>query len=249
LYKLLGANQESVEAYVTGGYYYEDGENQNLREEIAGYVDDGHDAVKMKVGRLSTKRDAERIEVVRDVLGSERPLMLDANCTWDHKEAAVRACRTFEQYDPYFVEEPVMPDRLPLMRRINEELDTSIAAGEQEFTRYGFRDLLEVGEVDVIQPNATRAGGITEWLRIAKTASTMDIPVSPHHDWHIHVHLAAAVENAMWVEYLYRDADVWVFDDVLQHTIEPDDGRIQVPDRPGHGVIFDETALEQYRVS
>lgn len=141
-----------------------------------------------------------------------------------------------------------MPDSVELMARVNEGLDYAVAAGELEFSRYGFAELLRERAVDVVQPDATVVGGITEWLKIAHTAATHDIPVAPHYNWDLHAQLLAAIENGLWAEYFYRDFDVKVFDDVLAHPMKPEDGYLELPDRPGHGVVLDEDALAEFRV-
>lgn len=141
-----------------------------------------------------------------------------------------------------------MPDSVELMARVNDALDYAVAAGELESTRYGFARLLGERAVDVVQPDATVVGGITEWLRVAHAAATHDVPVVPHYNWDLHAHLVAASETGRWVEYFYREQDVKVFDDVLAEPMEPAAGRLHLPDRPGHGVVLDEARLAEFRV-
>lgn len=248
LYKYLGAYSESVPAYASGGYYREEKGLDGLREEMQSYVDRGHDAVKLKVGGLPPREEVERVRVTRETIGDDRTLFLDANGAWSDARSAIDACRLYGQYDPYFMEEPVMPDSVELMARVNRGIDYSVAAGEQEFSRYGFAELLREGAVDVVQPDATVVGGVTEFMRVAHTAATHDIPVVPHYNWDLHAQLVAAAETGRWVEYFYRETDVKVFDDVLAHTLEPERGEIQLPDRPGHGVVFDDARLEEFRI-
>lgn len=248
LYKYLGAYADAVPAYASGGYYREGKGLEGLREEMRRYVEAGHDAVKMKIGRLSPAEEAARVAAVREVIGEERVLMVDANGAWSSKPEALRTCRRIEAADPYFVEEPVMPDSVSLMADVNAALPYAVAAGELEFSRYGFAELLRAGAVDVVQPDATVCGGVTEWLRIAHLAAAADVPVVPHYNWNLHAHLVAAVENGGWVEYFYRDTGVKVFDDVVESPLAPEDGAIALPDRPGHGVTLDADAVDRYRV-
>jgi D-arabinonate dehydratase len=247
LYKLLGGHTDELPAYASGGYYREDKGLEGLREEMETYVDRGHDVVKMKVGRKSLEEEVERVRVAREAIGPDRTLLMDANGKWKNKQEAVRACRKFSEYDPYFIEEPVMPDSLDLYREVNEALDYAVAGGELEFSRYGFADLLREDAVEVVQPDVTVVGGVTEWMRVANMAACQDIPVAPHYNWDLHIQLLAAIENGLWIEYFYRDSDVKAFDDVLEHPIEPQDGKIHLPQRPGHGVELDRDALEEYR--
>jgi D-arabinonate dehydratase len=248
LYKLLGAYTDEVPAYASGGYYREGKGLEGLREEMETYVERGHDVVKMKVGRLSVEEEVERVRTAREAIGPERTLLMDANGKWKNKQEAVNACRRFAEYDPYFIEEPVMPDSVELMAEVNAALDFPVAAGELEFSRYGFAELMRENAVDIIQPDVTVVGGVTEWMRVAHTAASRDIFVAPHYNWDLHIQLLAAIENGLWIEYFYRDSDVKAFDDVLEHPIEPENGVIKLPDRPGHGVALKDDALEQFRV-
>ncbi|WP_254546722.1 mandelate racemase/muconate lactonizing enzyme family protein [Halomarina pelagica] len=248
LYKYLGAYTDELPAYASGGYYREGKGLEGLREEMRTYVDRGHDVVKMKVGRKSLEEEVERVRVAREAIGPERTLLLDANGKWKNKQEAVRACRRFAAYDPYFIEEPVMPDSVDLMREVNESLDYAVAAGELEFSRYGFAHLLREGAVEIVQPDVTVVGGVTEWMRVANTANSYDVPIAPHYNWDLHIQLLAAVENGLFIEFFYRDSDVKAFDDVLKHPIEPEDGVIRLPDRPGHGVELHDDRLDQFRI-
>lgn len=249
LYKYLGANSERVPAYTTGGYYREEKDIDDLQTEIQRYLDRGHDAVKIKVGGADLKRDVERVAAARETLGPDRELMLDANGKWSSKQEAVSACRAFAEYDPYFIEEPVMPDSVELMSRVNDAISYPTAAGELEFSRYGFAELLREDAIDFVQADATVVGGITEWLRVANAAAVRDIPLSPHYNWNLHAHLVAASENGRWVEYFYKDEDVKVFDSIVEEPLEPVDGEIELPDRPGHGVTFDEDRIAEFRMN
>jgi D-arabinonate dehydratase len=249
LHRYLGANADSVPAYASGGYYREGKGLEELRAEMRSYVDRGHDTVKLKIGGREPGVEVERVRTVREAIGDERRLLLDANGAWDDSPTALAACRRYGEYDPYFVEEPVMADSVELMARVNEGLDYAVAAGELEFSRYGFAELLRTGAVDVVQPDATVCGGITEWLRIANAAATHDVPVWPHYNWDLHAPLVASIENGGHVEYFYRERDVKVFDDVLAEPLSPVDGRIEVPERPGHGVTIDPDRVAQFRVA
>ena len=249
LYKLLGGSKEEIPTYASGGYYRESKGLDHLREEMETYVERGHDTVKMKVGRESLEEEVERVRTVREAIGPNRTLLMDANGKWRNKQEAVRACRAFGEYDPYFIEEPVMPDSISLMSEVNAALSYPVAAGELEFTRYGFEHLMDAGAVEIVQPDVTVVGGVTEWLRVAHAAAARDIPVAPHYNWDLHVQLLGAIENGLWAEYFYRDSDVKAFDDVLVHPMEPnDDTTLSIPNRPGHGVEIDDDALDEFRI-
>lgn len=248
LYKLLGGSKETIPAYASGGYYRESKGLEGLSEEMQTYVDRGHDVVKMKVGRTSLEEEVERVRTVRETIGPNRTLLMDANGTWSNKQEAVRACRAFGEYDPYFIEEPVMPDSIDLMSEVNAALDYPVAAGELEFNRYGFEHLMDSGAVEIVQPDVTVVGGVTEWMRVAHAAAARDIPVAPHYNWDLHVQLLGAIENGLWAEFFYRDSDVKAFDDVLAHPMTAEDGFLDVPKRPGHGVELNDDAIEEFRL-
>ncbi|SDK06982.1 mandelate racemase/muconate lactonizing enzyme family protein [Natronorubrum texcoconense] len=248
LYKLLGGYADAVPAYASGGYYRDEKGHEGLRDELRRYVDEGHDVVKMKVGRRSVSEETARVAAARDEIGDDRTLLLDANGAWSTATEAIRACRAFEPYDPYFIEEPVMIDSVEAMAAVNDAIPYPVATGELEGPRYDFERLYSDGAADVLQPDATVCGGITEWLKIAHHAAALDVPIAPHYNWNLHASLVGAIENALWVEYFYRDMDVKVFDDIVEAPLRPDDGGvIPLPDEPGHGVRLDEAAIEQFR--
>ncbi|QIO20896.1 mandelate racemase/muconate lactonizing enzyme family protein [Haloarcula sp. JP-L23] len=248
LHKLLGGYADSVPSYASGGYYRDDKGHEALRQEMRRYLDEGHDVVKMKVGRRSVSEEVDRVAAVRDEIGPDRTLLLDANGVWSSPPEAIRACRAFEPYDPYFMEEPVMIDKVETMAQVNDAIDYPVATGELEGTRHNFARLRDTGAASVLQPDATVCGGITEWLRIANYAAAYDVPIAPHYNWNLHASLLGAVENGLWIEYFYRDMDVKVFDDVVADPLSPgDDGTIPLPDTPGHGVPLDTNALEEFR--
>ena len=246
LYKLLGGHADAVPAYASGGYYRDEKAHEGLRAEMRRYLDEGHDVVKMKVGRKSIPEEEARVAAVRDEIGSDVTLLLDANGVYPTTTEALRAGRAFEPYDPYFFEEPVMVDRIETMAEVNDVLPYPVATGELEGTRHEFARLVDTGPAGVLQPDVTVCGGITEWLKIAHFASAYDVPIAPHYNWNLHASLLGAIDNGLWIEYFYRDMDVKVFDDVVETPLAPEDGTIQLPDEPGHGVPLDRDAVEGF---
>ena len=246
LYKLLGGNSDSVPAYASGGYYRDEKGHEALRGEMRRYLDEGHDVVKMKIGRLSVDEEVERVAAVRDEIGDDVTLLLDANGVYPNTTEALRAGRAFEPYDPYFIEEPVMIDRVETMAEVNDGLSYPVATGELEGTRHNFARLVDTGAAGILQPDVTVCGGITEWLKIANFASAYDVPIAPHYNWNIHASLLGAIDNGLWIEYFYRDMDVKAFDDVVETPLAPEDGVIELPQEPGHGVPIDDDAVEHF---
>lgn len=250
LYKLLGGHADAVPSYASGGYYRDEKGHEALRAEMRRYVDAGHDVVKMKVGRLDIAGERARIAAVRDEIGDDRTLLIDANGVYPNSVEAIRAGQAFAEYDPYLFEEPVMIDRVPAMAEVNAALPYPVATGELEGTRHAFAHLLDSGAASILQPDVTVCGGITEWLRIAHLASAYDVLIAPHYNWNIHASLVGAIENGTWIEYFYRDMDVKVFDDIVSAPLAPDsEGMIPLPQTPGHGVPLDAAAIEGFRVA
>jgi len=246
LYQLLGGYRDAVPAYASGGYYREGKGLSGLAAEMERYVTMGFTSMKMKVGRLDPREDAERVRVARETVGPEVKLAVDANNGYPDAATAIRAARMLEKYDLWWVEEPVWPDSIPAMAEIAAALDVPVAAGEIEATRWGFRQLMEA--IDILQPDATVAGGVTEWIKIAHMAACFDRPIAPHWMANLHVHLVAAVPNALSVEYFVPEEDVLNFERIVKEPLQTEKGLIRVPQRPGHGVELDDQAVNRYRI-
>jgi D-arabinonate dehydratase len=211
LYQLLGGYRDQVPAYASGGYYREGKGLDGLAAEMGRYMDMGFTSVKMKIGRVDPRQDAERVRVARETIGPDVRLAVDANNAWSDAASAIRAARMLEAYDIWWLEEPVFPDNVPASAQVAAALDVPVATGEIEATRWGFRDLLERRAADILQPDATVAGGVTEWVKIAHMAAGWDVPIAPHWMANIHVHLLAAVPNGLSVEFFVLEEDVFNF--------------------------------------
>jgi D-arabinonate dehydratase len=249
LHQLLGGFRDEAPAYASGGYYREGKGVDGLVAEMTGYVDAGFDAVKMKVGRLSPRDDAERVRAVREAVGPDVRLAVDANNAWPDAKTALAAIRLMEPHDLWWIEEPLMPDDVAGMATIASRTDVPVATGEIEATRWGFTALFERGSCEIAQADATVAGGVTEWLRIAHVASGYAIPIAPHWMANIHVPLVAAIPNGLTVEYFVLEQDVFNFERLVAQPLCPRGGSIPVPDRPGHGIVLDEDAVRSLMVA
>jgi L-alanine-DL-glutamate epimerase-like enolase superfamily enzyme len=243
---LLGGCHTRVAAYVAGGYYAPDKGLQDLASEMAGYVEQGAQAVKMKVGGASVPEDIRRVAAVRAAVGPGTRLLVDANNGYRVYEA-VQLARRLEELDVYWLEEPVMPDNYRGLREVGRATVIPVASGENEYTRYGFRDLLELGQPGILNPDVQFVGGVTEFMKVAALAQAHDIPVAPHGYHDLHIQLAAAIPNALLVEYNPPERDPLV--SAMQvNRLTLTDGSISPPDAPGFGLVMDETALASYRV-
>ncbi len=247
VYKLLGGYSDSVPVYIAGGYYEEGKGLKELAEEMVESVAMGANAIKMKIGGAPINEDVERVRVVREAVGPDIRLMVDANCAYPYYEA-INIARKMEQYDVFWFEEPVNPDDYKGHQLISQATSIPIATGENEYTRYGFRDLIENRCAAILQPDALIVGGITESMKVAALAQAHDLPVAPHGNQDIHVHVVAAIPNGLTVEY-YRGSTDPMWDKTFKEPLMVDNGYVHPPDRPGLGIELNDEALAQYRTA
>jgi L-alanine-DL-glutamate epimerase-like enolase superfamily enzyme len=246
LYKLLGAVQcETVPAYASGGYYLAGKTPAMLADEMAGYVREGFAAVKMKVGKLDLKGEEARIEAVRERIGADPILMLDANNAWSDLPTALRFVRMYEKYNPYFIEEPFSPDDIDNHARLARSTPIPVATGEIEAGRWRFKQLLEAGGAAILQTDACVCGGITEYRRIAATAASFGVTMAPHWFHDLHAHLVASTPNARYVEF-FPDDQVLNFRRLVGKQLEIRQGAVVLPQGPGLGFDFNAEAVERY---
>lgn len=246
LYKFMGAHaEESVDAYASGGYYLDGKTPQMLGAEMAGYVSRGFRAVKMKVGRLTPSQEEERIAAAREAIGPDVLLMLDANNAWSDLPTALRYMARYEPYDPYWIEEPFGPDDIDNHARLAERTPVIVATGEIEVARWRFKELLDKEAAGILQADAAVCGGVTEWRRIAATASSYGVTICPHWFHDLHVHLVAATSNARFVEF-FIDDQVLNFRRLIDRQLEFRDGRLRLPTGAGLGFDFDASAVSRY---
>lgn len=248
--KLLGASRSTVPCYASGGYYGPEGEAgvESLVEEMRGYVDLGFRAVKMKVGGLALDEDVRRVASVREAIGPAIDLMLDANVAYD-VPAAITAARAFQPFNIAWLEEPVhWYDGVFGLGQVAAVTTIPIASGESELHRWGCRDLILHGGIRVMQFDATRAGGVTEWLRVAAYAASHGIMMAPHHDPQVHGHLIAAVPNGHVQEVFPNPVRDPLWDTLFVGRPDIVDGVLHVPDRTGFGFDLHPEGLKQYGV-
>ena len=220
---------------------------RDLAEEMRQFAAAGYDAVKMKVGAANAEDDERRVAAVRAAIGPNVRLMLDANNAWPDLPSALDYLQRFEPHRPFWIEEPFLPDDIDLHSRLAKSTRIMIATGECESGRWRFKQLLDGGAAEILQPDAIVCGGITEWRRIAATAASYGISVAPH-AWHdLHVHLVASTPNATYVEFM-PDASIVNFRSLLAAQLEFRDGELLLPNRPGIGLVLDEEALERFAI-
>jgi L-alanine-DL-glutamate epimerase-like enolase superfamily enzyme len=244
---LGGHAKETVPAYASGGYYLDGKTPERLGEELAGYVELGFSAVKMKVGRLSPQEEEARIAAARDAIGDDVLLMLDANNAWNDLPTALEYMKRYEPYDPFWIEEPFSPDDIENHARLAEMTSVAVATGEIEAGRWRHQELLEKGAAMILQSDAAVCGGISEWRRIAAAAAGFGVSMYPHWFHDLHVHLVAATPNARMVEF-FPDDQVLNFRRLVDTQLTFENGGLTVPTAPGLGFGFDDKALQKYAV-
>ena len=248
LYKMLGGFRNRVPTYIAGGYYEEGKGLKELAREMAEHVEWGAKAVKMKVGAVSIQEDVERVKTVRETIGPDIKLMVDANCAYRYYEA-IQFARRVEEFDPFWFEEPIAPDDYDGNRKIASHTTIPLATGENEYTRYGFRDLINTGAVPILNADAMILGGVTEFMKVAALAQAHDLDVAPHGAQEIHIHLVAAIANGLILEFYPKRMDpMWgkIYQDTL--TLN-DDGTVSPPEVPGIGIEPRYDTLERFRVA
>jgi L-alanine-DL-glutamate epimerase-like enolase superfamily enzyme len=242
--EVLGVFSGKIRVYAAGGYYEEGKGIRELVKEMEGYVAEGFRAVKMKVGGEPMDVDAGRVRAVREAIGPQIDLMIDANNRWTAYDA-IRFGHLVEKYNPYWFEEPVEADDFAGSAQVRRALSIPIASGENEFTRWGARDLIQAGGVDILQCDTVLAGGISEGRKIAGLASAFHIPVSPHGNPHMAVHLLASLPNALIME---TYPAVESRHNLALPLFPVKDGYIEVPRKPGLGIDPDPEMVKKYRV-
>lgn len=248
LFKLLGGFRDRMPTYIAGGYYEEGKGLKELQQEMIDNVEMGARAIKMKVGAVPIREDVARVKAVREAIGPDVALLVDANCAYRYYDA-IRFAKQIEDYDIFWFEEPVKPDDYEGHRKLAEATSIPIATGENEYTRYGFRDLIEHNAAAIFNADAKILGGVTEFMKVAALAQAHDLDIAPHGSQDIHVHLVSAISNGLILEF-YRDSVDPMWGKMYHHTLRlNDDGTVSPPDVPGIGADPNYEALAPYRVA
>ncbi|KAA0017002.1 enolase C-terminal domain-like protein [Antrihabitans cavernicola] len=248
LHRLLGAVRTDVPIYGSGGFTTYDA--PQLRTQLSRWVfEQAIPRVKIKVGESwgsNPDRDLERIDQTRRIIGDGTELYVDANGGYTRKQA-IRMIRAADDFDVRWFEEPVSSDDLDGLREVRDAISADVAAGEYGYDLYYFRRMCAAGAVDCLQVDASRCGGITEWLRAAAVAASFGLDVSGHCGPHLHAHAAAAIPNLRHLEWFHDHVRIesMFFDGTLNPlggTVSPD------PDAPGHGLTLRTSDIDRYLI-
>jgi L-alanine-DL-glutamate epimerase-like enolase superfamily enzyme len=251
VWKLLGGGfHAKIRAYASTLFGDTPEETRERGKRFAGQ---GFSAVKFGWGPLGQdeKLDLALVRAAREGIGDDTDLMIDAGLCYDTKTAMQRA-RQFEEFRPYWFEEPLLPDNYEGYRRLSESTSMRIAAGEEESNRLSYLDLMDRGKIDIVQVDLTRCGGFTEAMKIASLAVDRALPVVNHgFTTYINVasalHFLASIPNSFILEFVVEEGTV-LRDEITTQEIAMVDGLVAVPDGPGLGVTLREEALERYGV-
>jgi L-alanine-DL-glutamate epimerase-like enolase superfamily enzyme len=251
VYRLLGGGFRSeVRAYASALF----GDDlKHTADKVKQYVDEGFTAVKMGWEPMGQdlNYDVQLVQTMRAAAGPDVDILIDAGLCYDAK-TAIQMARRFEEYEIFWLEEPLHPDNLEGYRRLSESVDVRIAAGEEESSRASFIDLMDRGKVDVVQVDVTRVGGLTEAKKIAYLAYDRGLPCINHSfttDINIaaSLHLLASIPNAILLEFCVEESPLRM--ELAREPIQVEDGMVRVPETPGLGVELNEEVIARYRVS
>jgi L-alanine-DL-glutamate epimerase-like enolase superfamily enzyme len=237
LYRLLGGAKTSVPAYQSSGLWLS-ATTDELVAEAGRFMAQGFKAMKMRLGSSDPKADIARVRAVREAIGPGIHLMADANQGLNEAQA-IRLGRMLEEFDLTWFEEPLPAWDLEGLARVSAALDTPIASGETEYTRYGFRRMLELRSADILMPDLQRVGGVSEFMRVGHMAEAHDVPVSSHLFPETSIQVLGALSNAIYLEYM-----PW-FSKLYNEALEFRDGNAIVPERPGWGFTFNQDYVKR----
>jgi L-alanine-DL-glutamate epimerase-like enolase superfamily enzyme len=232
LYRVLGGAQDRVPVYHSGGLWLSSSDKE-LVAEAERFAAAGFRAMKMRLGSPEPATDVARVRAVRTAIGPKIKLMADANQGLTESQA-IRLGRALEEFDLTWFEEPLPAWDLDGLARVAAALDMPIASGETEYTRYGFRRMLELRSADILMPDLQRVGGVSEFIRVGHMAESYDIPVSSHLFPETSLQVLGALANTIYLEYM-----PW-FSKLYNETIKFAEGQAIVPDRPGWGFTFNQ---------
>ncbi len=248
LYRMLGGFRKKIPIYIAGGYYVSGKGHKELQEEMTSYVELGAKAVKMKVGAVPIKEDIERVKAVRQAIGPDVSLLLDANCAYRYYDA-IQFIKRAEEYEPFWFEEAVQPDDYEGFAKIAAATSVPLATGENEYTKHGFRDLIATQAIAILNPDARYMGGITEFMKVAAMAQAHGLDIAPHGDQQAHLHLLAAIPNARLLEFYPQKVNAMASGIYLHAPKLNPDGTVDVPEVPGAGLDPNEEVLAPHRIA
>jgi len=240
LYKLWGAFTDRVPVYGSGGWTTYPVEV--LLDEARRYVDVGCRYYKMKIHHPDPRANRQRVEAVRQALGDGVRLMVDVNQRLDVL-GAIRQAECLEDLDLFWFEEPVLVDDVAACAEVARAIRIPVATGENNQTRFEFRELIDRRAARYLMPDVCRANGFSETLRIGRLDAAHQVAVSPHVVHELSMHVVGALSNGSLVEFID-----WAPADLFEGMPRCEDGHFRIPDRPGHGIALAPGADRKYGI-
>ena len=240
VWQLTGAQTDKVPVYGSGGFLPYT--TEQIIEEAEGFRAKGCRHYKFKIGNPDIMVSVERVRAVRKALGDDMELLVDANQRWD-VATNIRVGNLLEDCHLFWYEEPVLADNIRECGEVARAITTPVATGENEYTRYGFRDLIEAKAAQYLNPDIHRVGGFSEMMKIANLAAAYNVTIAPHLVPELSVSVLSAIPNAALVEVLAGSPE-----DLFTDPVEIVDGMMAAPTRPGHGVEFSKDAIKNYTI-
>lgn len=235
--RLLGGFRQDVPVYGSGGWHTLS--DEELVEECQDFARLGIPAYKFKIG---TARDEERIALLREEMGDDFTLFVDANQAYNVREA-VELSAMLADYGIAWFEEPVLADSFEDLAEVARLSAVPIGAGENVYTRWGFRQLCERRAAAYLQPDVGRCGGITEFRKVGHLADAFNLSLSSHLVHELSISLVGASPACFMAEYME-----FFPKDTFTNEFTVVDGKMQVPEVPGHGVEFTSDAIKRYAI-
>lgn len=261
IHKLIGGAQRTeIMAYATGLYFIDmDRLVEEAVEEAQGYVAEGFRAIKMKIGLGDPALDLKRVRAVREAIGPDVKLAVDANHCFTVPQA-IQLGRAMEGLDLLWFEEPISPEDHDGYALVSQALDMAVAGGENDFTRWGFRDIIAKKAMDIVQPDVCAAGGISEMRKIAALASAFGVECVPH-AWGSAIGLAATIQfiaalpdqppafRPMPPMLEFEQTPNPLRDELAREPIRQVRGMVRVPEGPGLGIEVDRDVLMKWKTA
>jgi len=242
-YKILGAYQDTCPAYSMCGWYYpNDDDLSQYKKAVEDAFEEGFSGAKIKVGRFSLQDDEKRIKLAMEIAGPSRRIMVDANQKFLVPEAIERG-KVYQEMGAYWYEEPLVPYDHAGYAQVAEELEIRIAGGENEYTKYAFADLIQRRCVDVVQPDARRAGGISEWMEIAAIADAAKLPLASHGGGPVDLQMLLCIQNA-----IYMESGSFKGTGSTLERLRMVNSAVLAPERPGMGSELRPEYLQKFKV-
>ena len=243
LYRLLGGARTQISTYISEINLSNEDTVEQLLERVDSYIEQGYSTVKIKIGKEDIQEDIERVTKVQERLGKGGKVLVDLNQKWSAAEA-LEKCHILDDLNLGWIEEPMLYHDIQGHSQLKKAIKTPIALGESMYSRFQFLEYLKADAVDFVQADVAFVGGITEWLKIAHLSSAFGKLVAPHFMMELSVHLLCGVQNACMLENVVGGSLTEL--GLLEVPITVKNGLGIPSELPGHGIVFNKSALAKH---